>query len=463
MPLIKSISWIRWTIWWKVWENLTPIDIVKFTSAYGFRLQKRFQNKNNLKVVVWKDARPSGALIENIVFATLSNLWINVINIGLSATPTVEIAVTEENADWWIIITASHNPIERNALKLLNEKWEFLSARDWKDLLHIIDEENFEYTTIDKLGIITENFIYDEIHIQKILNLKLVDVEAIQKANLTVVVDAVNSVWWVIIPKLLTAFGVKTIPLYCQPTWKFPHNPEPLPENLTEISKLVVEHKADLWIVVDPDVDRLALVNEDGTMFGEEYTLVTIADYVLQYKKWPTVSNFLSSRALRDVAKKYGMVHRQSSVWEVNVVSKMKEIKSPIGWEWNGWIIYPPLHYGRDSLVGIALFLSHLVKSWRKCSQLRTEYPNYIISKNKVSLPLDINPDDILQKMQKKYESAHIDIQILDGIRIEFEDSRVHFRKSNTEPIIRIYAEAKTHEQAENIAQKVISEIKSFL
>jgi len=462
MPLIKSISWIRWTIWGQTWQNLTPVDVVKFTAAYATWIKQESLIKHP-KIVVGKDARPSWNMIENLAISTLISLGSEVINIWLASTPTTEIAVTEEQAAGGIVITASHNPKERNALKFLNSQGEFLTDEEGKKILDIAQDENFDFVIVDDLGTVTENFIYDEIHIQKILDLKMVDIHAIRQANFTVALDAVNSVGGVVIPKLLHALGVQNIiPLYCEPTWDFPHNPEPLQENLTAISEIIRDQKADLGIVVDPDVDRLALVNEDGTMFGEEYTLVAVADYILSHKVGKTVSNYLSSWALRDITLKHKGAHYQCSVGEVNVVTKMKETKSIIGWEWNGGIIYPALHFGRDALVGIALFLTHLAKSGQKMSQLRASYPGYVISKNKVKLGDGTDPDTIIQLMKQKYESEDIALKIINGIRMEFEDSWVHFRKSNTEPIIRIYAEASTLQQAQELADRVILDIENL-
>jgi len=459
MTIIASVSWIRGTIWWKSWENLTPIDIVKFTTAYGMRLKQTYVS--NISVIVWKDARLSWHIVENIVISTLSSLWINVINIGLSSTPTVEIAVTNENAQWGIVITASHNPRQRNALKLLNSDGEFLNAEEWNKILSIANSEAFEYIDIDNLGKIEERTDYDDIHIQKILDLKLVDQNLIKSANFTIAIDGVNSVWWVVVPKLLKTLWVQNIiELYCEPTGEFPHNPEPIPQNLTDISNLIKQtNKINLGIVVDPDVDRLAFITEDGSMFGEEYTLVAVADYILQNQVWNTVSNYLSSRALRDVTHKHWWAHRQSSVGEVNVVQKMKQINAVIWWEWNGGIIYPSLHYGRDALVGIALFLTYLATTQKTPSEILNLYPHYEITKLKIKLNPNENPDIILNNLQNKYKSESIDFTTTDGIRIEFSDSRVHVRKSNTEPILRVYAEATTKQKSNKLAQKVQKDI----
>ncbi len=460
MALIKSISGIRGTIGGKTEENLTPLDIVKFTSAYGTFIQQK--NKNTrCTIVVGRDARISGLMLDQLVCATLCGLGIEVINAGLTTTPTVEIAVTEVGAQGGIILTASHNPRQWNALKLLNEKGEFLSAKDGEEVLKIAENETFTYAEVDDLGKITYQ-TFNEIHIAKILNLPLVNKNAIKSAHFKIAIDAVNSVGGVIIPELLKALGVEEIhTLYCNPNGIFPHNPEPLPEHLTEISNLVKEKKADIGFVVDPDVDRLAIVCEDGSMFGEEYTLVAVADYILSKTPGNSVSNLSSSRALKDVTEKYGMSYYASAVGEVNVVEKMKEVNAIIGGEGNGGVIYPSLHYGRDALVGIALFLSLMAEKKLKCSELRKLYPSYIISKNKIELTPDIKLNDVLEKIKKEYSSYPINDS--DGVRIDFDDKWVHLRKSNTEPIIRIYAEGKTKDLADDLANNFIMLIKSIV
>lgn len=465
MTLIKSISGIRGTIGGKSGDNLSPEDIVKFTSAYGFWLKKH-SDKSNLKVVIGRDARMSGEMLNNLVVGTLQGLGINVIDLGLSTTPTVEVAVTHENADGGIILTASHNPIEWNALKLLNHKGEFISGDDGNEILEIAEGSSISYATVRKLGKHYFNHDYVQKHIDMILALKLVNVEAIKAKNFKVVIDCVNSTGGIFLPPLLNALGVKdVVKLYCEPNGEFPHNPEPIPENLTEISAAVNKHNADLGIVVDPDVDRLALVCEDGEMFGEEYTLVAVADYVLKHTKGNTVSNLSSTRALRDVTLSHGAEYFASAVGEVNVVAKMKEVNAVIGGEGNGGIIYPELHYGRDALVGIALFLSHLATfkgaTKKACSELRASYNNYYISKNKIELTPDLDVDAVLKKIQEKY--AKEEINTIDGVKIDFENEWVHLRKSNTEPIIRIYSESKSESTAKHLAEKIISDIKEII
>lgn len=461
MTLIKSISGIRGTIGGKSGEGLTPLDTVKFTAAYGTWLQ-RATGKVKLKVVVGRDARISGAMVNSIVCATLSALGIDVLDIGLASTPTVEMAVCFAAADGGIILTASHNPKQWNALKLLNSKGEFLDATDGEELLKIVDNEDFCFAEVDKLGSIETDNDFTQQHIDAILELPLVDKNAIEKANFRVAIDCVNSVGGIAIPQLLRTLGVKIIDeLYCTPDGNFPHNPEPLPENLKDISELVVAQKADVGFVVDPDVDRLAIINEDGSMFGEEYTLVAVADYILQNTGGNTVSNMSSTRALRDVTENKGYNYSASAVGEVNVVKQMKATNAIIGGEGNGGVIFPELHYGRDALVGIALFLSYLAKTGKTCSNLRSQYPAYFISKNKIQLTPDINVDLILKKMYEKY--AHYEVSNIDGVKINFEKQWVHLRKSNTEPIIRIYAESSTPENAEMLAEKIISEIKSIV
>ena len=461
MTLIKSISGIRGTIGGKVDQGLTPIDAVKFASAYGTWLKNRNSNQK-LKVVIGRDARISGEMISNLVISTLVGLGIDVVNLDLSTTPTVEVAVVMENAQGGIILTASHNPKQWNALKLLNEKGEFISGKDGEEVLAIAENESFNFAEVDDLGKVTQTDIYLQKHIDAILALPLVDVEAIKAANFSVVVDAVNSTGGIFVPALLEALGVNQIEkLYCEPTGHFPHNPEPLPEHLTELSAKVVAKKADLGITVDPDVDRLALVCEDGSMFGEEYTLVAVADYVLTHNPGPTVSNLSSTRALRDITENRGLVYQAAAVGEVNVVAKMKEVGAVIGGEGNGGIIYPELHYGRDSLVGIALFLSHLAHKKMSLSNLRDSYPKYTISKNKIELTPQIDVDGVLLNMANKYQAFEVDT--IDGVKIYIEKEWVHLRKSNTEPIIRIYSESETEQKANDLAVRIVEEIKSFI
>ena len=458
MTLIKSISGIRGTIGGKINKNLTPIDAVKFATAYGIWLIDRNKNKDKLEIVIGRDARISGKMISSLVSNTLVGLGINVIDLGLSTTPTVEVAVQLQNVDGGIIITASHNPKQWNALKLLNEKGEFINADDGNIILEIASNEDFEYADVDDLGIYKKKKNYINLHIDEVLKLDLVDVKAIKKANFKVVVDAVNSTGGIAIPKLLKNLGVQCIELYCEPNGEFPHNPEPLKEHLTDISELVVKENADLGIVVDPDVDRLAIVNEDGSMFGEEYTLVACADYVLgQLGGGNTVSNLSSSRALRDITQKHGGKYAASAVGEVNVVQLMKECNTVIGGEGNGGIIYPDFHYGRDSLVGVALFLSHLAKSKMTCKELRDSYPSYFMSKNKIQLTPELNVDKILFAMAEKYKTE--DVNTIDGVKIDFDSQWVHLRKSNTEPIIRIYTESTSQKNADDLAKKIMKEI----
>ncbi|MBQ0117081.1 MAG: phosphoglucosamine mutase, partial [Flavobacterium sp.] len=456
---IKSISGIRGTIGGAIGDNLTPLDAVKFASAYGTWLKKH-HNKNKLTVVVGRDARISGPMIHNLVANTLIGLGIDVIDLGLSTTPTVEIAVPLEKADGGIILTASHNPKQWNALKLLNEKGEFLSGQDGSEILEIAENAAFEFSEVDDLGEITENGAYMDIHIDEVLDLALVDAEAVAKRKFKVVVDGVNSSGGIIIPKLLRQMGVEVVELYCIPDGHFPHNPEPLKEHLGDICKLVVEEEADFGIVVDPDVDRLAFISNDGEMFGEEYTLVAIADYVLSKTPGNTVSNMSSSRALRDITEKHNGTYRASAVGEVNVVSLMKESNAIIGGEGNGGIIYPESHYGRDSLVGVALFLTYLAGLDVTVAQLRASLPQYYMSKNKIELTPEINVDAILEAMAAKY--ANEQISTIDGVKIDFPTNWVHLRKSNTEPIIRIYTEAQTQEKADALAIRIIDEIKAI-
>jgi phosphomannomutase len=460
MTLIKSISGIRGTIGGRSGEGLSPLDVVKFASAYGQWAKQRHNGR--IKVVVGRDARISGEMVNNLVVGSLQGLGIDVINIGLATTPTTEIAVTNELAQGGIILTASHNPKQWNALKLLNEKGEFLTAADGAEVLKIAEDESFIFADVDELGQISINNTYNDFHIQHVLDLKMVDVEAIKKANFTVAIDCVNSVGGVAIPALLKALGVNNIiELYCEPNGQFPHNPEPLPENLTEISKVIKDKKADVGFVVDPDVDRLAIINEDGSMFGEEYTLVAVADYLLSHKKGNTVSNLSSSRALADVTRAHGGEYEPAAVGEVNVVAKMKENNAVIGGEGNGGVIYPESHYGRDALVGIGLFLTHLAKKGIKCSELRAQYPEYHISKNKIELTPEIDVDGILKSIEEKYQNENINT--IDGLKIDFPEKWVQLRKSNTEPIIRIYAEGQSMKAADDLAQTIIDDIKALI
>jgi phosphomannomutase len=460
MALIKSISGIRGTIGGAPGDGLSPVDIVKFTSAFATWVKQRHQ-RDRYTIVIGRDARISGEMFRNLVVGTLQGMGIDVIDLGLSTTPTVELAVEMENAHAGIILTASHNPKQWNALKLLNEKGEFISAEDGQNVLDIADREDFNYVDVNHLGSYHQVDGYMRKHIDRVLALPLVDVEAIRIANFRVVIDAVNSTGGIAIPMLLKALGVEQVTeLYCTPDGKFPHNPEPLPEHLRDLSEEVVKNKAHLGICVDPDVDRLALVCEDGDMFGEEYTLVAVADYILKNTPGSTVSNLSSTRALRDVTEKYGNQYFASAVGEVNVVEMMKAQNAIIGGEGNGGIIYPELHYGRDALVGIALFLTHLAKYGKSVSMLRSTYPNYHISKNKVELTPELNVDEILVKVQEKYKKQPINT--IDGVKIEFDKSWVHLRRSNTEPIIRIYSEAENMATADNLANKIIMDIKEF-
>lgn len=461
MTLIKSISGFRGTIGGKVDQGLTPIDAVKFAAAYGTWLKDRNQNQK-IKVVIGRDARLSGQMISDLVVSTLVGLGIDVVNLGLSTTPTVEIAVPMENAQGGIILTASHNPKQWNALKLLNERGEFISAKEGEALMDIANKEAFDFAEVDDLGTVTEDDTYLDKHIQAVLNLPLVDVSVIAQANFKIVVDAVNSTGGIFVPALLRDLGVKeVIELYCEPTGHFPHNPEPLPEHLTDLSDKIKETGADLGITVDPDVDRLAMVCEDGSMFGEEYTLVACADFVLQNTPGATVSNLSSTRALRDVTERIGEKYFAAAVGEVNVVEKMKAENAIIGGEGNGGIIYPESHYGRDALVGIALFLTHLAKSKMKVSELRDSYPKYTISKNKIELTPAIDVDSVLEKMAAKY--AHEEVDTTDGVKIYIAQEWVHLRKSNTEPIIRIYSESSSEEAANALAERIIEEIKAVI
>ena len=457
MSLIKSISGIRGTIGGAPDDNLTPIDAVKFAAAYGTWLKKHIY-KNRVKVVVGRDARISGEMVQNLVQYTLVGLGIDVVDIGLSTTPTVEVAVTMEQADGGIILTASHNPKQWNALKLLNSKGEFLNAQEGEEILHIAAANEFTFAEVDALGHITHNDTYIQRHIDAVLSLlPLATLEAIRKRKFKVAVDAVNSTGGIAIPLLLERLGAEVVPLYCEPNGQFPHNPEPLKEHLSDICAKVVEVKADLGVVVDPDVDRLALITEEGEMFGEEYTLVACADYYLGKKKGNVVSNLSSSRALRDIAEKHGVEYAAAAVGEVNVVTKMKEVNAVIGGEGNGGVIFPELHYGRDALVGVVLFLSLLVEKGITVSALRRSYPAYFMSKNKIQLSSGLNPDKVLLAMQEKY--AHEQITTIDGLKIDFPFSWVHLRKSNTEPIIRIYTEAKSQAEADALATRFMEEM----
>ncbi|MBI2259037.1 MAG: phosphoglucosamine mutase [Flavobacteriia bacterium] len=461
MTLIKSISGIRGTIGGKPNEGLTPLDTVKFATAYGMWIKEVHPGKK-IKVIIGRDARLSGQMISDLVSSTLISLGIDVINLGLSTTPTVEIAVPMENAQGGIILTASHNPKQWNALKLLNEKGEFISAKEGEKLIQLAENESFEYSNIDELGIIINNDTYLDKHIQSILELELVNVEAIKKANFSIVVDAVNSSGGIFVPKLLEALGVKNIiKIHCDPTGHFPHNPEPLPEHLGDLSAKIIEEQADLGITVDPDVDRLAMVCEDGSMFGEEYTLVAVSDYVLKNTPGATVSNLSSTKALRDITEQNGQKYYAASVGEVNVVEKMKAVQAVIGGEGNGGVIYPKSHFGRDALVGIALFLSHLALSGQKISELRDSYPKYVISKNKIELNPKIDVDALLNEIAEKFKDEEVDVT--DGVKIYIENEWVHLRKSNTESIIRIYSESKTEEKATLFAQKFINLINEMI
>lgn len=460
MSLIKSISGIRGTIGGRPGEGLSPLDIVKFTAAYARFIKENTTRKTNV-IVVGRDARLSGSMVSDLVTATLAGMGFDVVNIGLASTPTTEIAVVMEKACGGIILTASHNPMQWNALKLLNENGEFLNAEQGQKVLEYAADDDYTFATVENLGHVYKNDTYTRRHIEEVLNLKLVDTEAIRNADFTVAVDAVNSVGGVIIPQLLRALGVKNIiELNCEANGKFAHTPEPIPENLTQIANLMREGRADVGFVVDPDVDRLAIVMENGEMFVEEYTLVAVADYVLSHTPGATVSNLSSSRALRDVTVAHGCTYSAAAVGEVNVVAKMKETGAVIGGEGNGGVIYPEAHYGRDALVGVALFLTLFAKSGKKVSELKAGYPPYSIAKNKIELTPDINVDAILEAMKKKYASEKI--TDIDGVKIDFEDCWVHLRKSNTEPIIRIYAEASTMDKADTLALDIKEVIASL-
>jgi len=459
MTLIKSISGIRGTIGGRAGEGLTPIDIVKFTAAFGKIL---IQKTGNKKIVVGRDARQSGEMVNHLVVGTLQSIGADVVDLGLSTTPTVEIAVPLEKAAGGIILTASHNPGQWNALKLLNDKGEFISDVEGKEVLALGESLDFDFAEVQDLGQVTADVSYLQKHIAAVLALEYVDVDAIRKANFKIAVDAVNSTGGVFIPALLEALGVQTIyKIHCEPNGQFPHNPEPLKEHLTDLSDAVIRNGADLGIAVDPDVDRLVFMMENGELFGEEYTLVAVADYILKHKPGNTVSNLSSTRALRDITQQHGGTYYAAAVGEVNVVTKMKEVHAVIGGEGNGGVIYPASHYGRDALVGVAIFLSHLAKLGKKASAYRAELPQYYMSKNKITLTPDLDIDNLLARMQEKY--AHEDHSTIDGLKIDFEQEWVHLRKSNTEPIIRIYSEGPTQEAAEAVAQKIIKEIEGII
>jgi len=462
MSLIKSISGIRGTIGDKIGEGLSPIDIVKFTAAYAQWVKEQNEPGLRLRIVVGRDARISGAMVANLVTGTLMSMGMDIIDLGLATTPTTELAVVDYEADGGLILTASHNPKQWNALKMLNNQGEFLNSEEGKRVLEIAEKDAFTFAPVEFLGQVTVDTNFAQKHIQQVVALRLVDVELIKKANFKVVIDTINSVGGLVIPDLLHALGVKNvIGLNTEPHGDFSHTPEPLPENLGQISAAMVEYKADVGFVVDPDVDRLAIVCEDGSMFGEEYTLVSVADYVLSNRAGNTVSNLSSTRALSDVTAQYGGTYSAAAVGEVNVVAKMKETNAIIGGEGNGGVIYPALHYGRDALVGIALFLTHLAKSKLKCTELKAQYPAYHISKNKIQLTPQVDVDAVLAAMKKKYANERVND--IDGVKIDFANEWVHLRKSNTEPIIRIYAESKNEEAADQLAQKIMGEIKQIV
>ena len=459
MTLIKSISGIRGTIGGCVGDALTPLDVVRFTASYATFIRKQSSSSNT--IIIGRDARISGEMVSNIVSGTLIGCGFDVLDVGLSTTPTIEVAVQIEQSAGGIIITASHNPKQWNALKLLNDKGEFLSAKDGEEILELAENDAFTFSEVDDLGKYTFDDSFNDKHIEEVLNLNLVNVDLVKSAGFKVVVDAVNSTGGFMIPRLLEKMGVECVKLYCEPNGKFPHNPEPLPKNLTEISKLVVEEKADFGIVVDPDVDRLAMVCEDGSMFGEEYTLVAVADYVLSKTPGNTVSNLSSTRALRDVTNNHNGSYEASAVGEVNVVDKMKATNAIIGGEGNGGVIYPEMHYGRDALIGVALFLTQLAERKISAKTLRDSYPNYFISKNKIQLTPEIDVDAILTTLEEKYKNEQI--TTIDGLKIDFQEGWVHLRKSNTEPIIRIYAESEGEEKANKFANDMINEIKELI
>ena len=457
--MIKSISGIRGTIGGSVGDSFTPIDIVKFTSAYAkFILD---QNNTSKKIIVGRDARISGKFVSDLVCGTLVGCGFDVVDVGLSTTPTIEVSVQREKASGGIILTASHNPKQWNALKLLNNKGEFISSKDGLKILELAEKNDYHFSTIDKIGSLSFDNSQNDKHIEDVLNLNLVNVDLIKSKNFKVVVDAVNSTGGILVPKLLEKLGVECIKLYCDPNGEFPHNPEPLPENLQEISKMVISTNSDLGIVVDPDVDRLALVCEDGSMFGEEYTLVSVSDYVLSKTPGNTVSNLSSTRALADITKKYNCEYHASAVGEVNVVEKMKLCNAVIGGEGNGGVIYPELHYGRDALVGIALFLSNLAEKNISSLNLRNSYPNYFISKNKLDLDPNTDIDYIFSHLKNKYSKN--DINLVDGLKIDFDSGWVHLRRSNTEPIIRIYSESSSKEKADELAMDFVNQIKKII
>ena len=459
MTLIKSISGIRGTIGGKVGDALTPLDIVRFTASYAAFIRKQGGSSNT--IIIGRDARISGQMLSNIVSGTLLGCGFDVLDIGLSTTPTVEVAVQLDKSAGGIILTASHNPKQWNALKLLNGVGEFLSAKDGEEILSLAENDNFTFTEVDDLGTYTFDDSFNDKHIDAVLKLDLVDIDLVKSAGFKVVLDAVNSTGGFMIPRLLEKMGVDCVKLFCEPNGEFPHNPEPLPENLTEISALVVKEQADFGIVVDPDVDRLAMVCEDGSMFGEEYTLVAIADFVLGKTPGNTVSNLSSTRALRDVTKLHNGNYEASAVGEVNVVEKMKATNAIIGGEGNGGVIYPELHYGRDALIGVALFLTQLAERKISAKTLRDSYPNYFISKNKIQLTPAIDVDAILSALEEKYKDEQI--TTIDGLKIDFKEGWVHLRKSNTEPIIRIYAESEGEENANSLAENMINEIKGLI
>ena len=461
MTLIKSISGIRGTIGGAATKGLTPLDIVKFTSAYATLIRRTCTVKNN-KIVVGRDARISGPMVRNVVVGTLMGMGWDVVDIDLATTPTTELAVTMEKASGGIILTASHNPKQWNALKLLNEKGEFLNKEEGNEVLRIAEAEDFDYAEVDKLGTCRVDLSYNQKHIEAVLALPLVDVEAIRKAHFRVAIDTVNSVGGIILPELLKQLGVETVTgLYTEPTGDFQHNPEPLEKNLGDIMQLMKKGDYDVAFVVDPDVDRLAMICEDGKMYGEEYTLVTVADYILKHTPGNTVSNLSSTRALRDVTRKYGMKYYASAVGEVNVTTKMKEVGAVIGGEGNGGVIYPAIHYGRDALVGIALLLSHIAHEGKKLSELRATYPSYFMAKNRIDLKPDTDVPSILAKVKELYKDE--EINDIDGVKIDFADAWVHLRSSNTEPIIRVYSEAASPEKAEAIGQKVMSVVMELI
>ena len=459
MTLIKSISGIRGTIGGCVGDALTPLDIVRFTASYATFIRKQSSSSNT--IIIGRDARISGEMVSNIVSGTLIGCGFDVLDVGLSTTPTIEVAVQIKQSAGGIILTASHNPKQWNALKLLNDKGEFLSAKDGEEILELAENDAFTFSEVDDLGKYTFDDSFNDKHIEEVLNLNLVNVDLVKSAGFKVVVDAVNSTGGFMIPRLLEKMGVECVKLYCEPNGKFPHNPEPLPKNLTEISKLVVQDKADFGIVVDPDVDRLAMVCEDGSMFGEEYTLVAVADYVLSKTPGNTVSNLSSTRALRDVTNNHNGSYEASAVGEVNVVDKMKATNAIIGGEGNGGVIYPEMHYGRDALIGVALFLTQLAERKISAKKLRDSYPNYFISKNKIQLTPEIDVDAILTTLEEKYKNEQI--TTIDGLKIDFQEGWVHLRKSNTEPIIRIYAESEGEEKANKFANDMINEIKELI